>query len=700
MRDEVHLTNTTEVIRGYLTSENEVIRCAALQAYLAQLPDPEACRALLREALTDPDPDLRSDAMEALAEIATPADLPAIRRSLTGDPVREVKLAALRALGRLGEAEDIDLMRALVLSRCEDRVAWEDDLSDWEDWLDIQVAAIAALGQLGATDCIENLFTARDDPQGQTLDTVVFDALGQMGSEGLSWLLAVVQTDPGLGAKRALDALSKLAPEMLIDHIDTLLAQSNPNLRLHAVAALDASSETLAGLAQYDPAPEVRRVALQKAAKVSPELALNALRDPDASVQATALDLLAPPHSPKDQEAVKDNLCAWVTVGPSKLAAAAARNLPRLAPERAEPLLIALAQNQTHGLDAAVTAVRALSELAPPLQTSVFGLLLANPAQQVRIAALVALKDRSAEPDARACLVAAISETLLSDDEATRPPPDSEAAQELGAPKGEGAGASRVRITRTGDIVTADADDPGEGSTLAAILTETTEAPTSALAEDTPEESAPKRKKRRPVEGPLEIARTLALDAIRLCGGCPGDDIETALLARVESADTEIRRTATIALSASRTIDSDAAKPVIDAALADGDPQTRFHAFKLRDFGAGDDRIRAQALADADPLIRAEAVARMDDQEALRYVTDPAATVRAAAIKALLNAPEPAVLQKAFEALEQGQQIDTLATLTGAERAVREMAIAALNGPDITAQRAYVLLRALAGQIS
>ena len=201
--------------RRCLDSENELLRSAAIKALPAVLDDAETLRAVLIDSLLDPDPDVRSDAMEALARVACPEDADTIRRSLEGDPVREVKLAAVGALARLRDRASVDLLRALVSSRSEDRVAWEDEAGDWEDWLDVQVAAIAALGEMGVAEAIEGLLAARKDEFGQALDVQVFDALGRIGEEGLDRLLAVIRSEDGLARQRAADALGRVSPETM-----------------------------------------------------------------------------------------------------------------------------------------------------------------------------------------------------------------------------------------------------------------------------------------------------------------------------------------------------------------------------------------------------------------------------------------------------------------------------------------------------
>ena len=161
-----------ETIAPFLSAPEDVIRCAAARA-LAALGG-ESAAAPLVDTLMDPDPDVRADAMTALVRCARPEDAAAIRRSLEGDPVAEVKVAAIQALARLKDASPVGLLRALVRSRCEPEVAWDDADGAWDGWLDVQVAAIQALGAISADEAVDDLIEARHDEMGQDLDHVVF----------------------------------------------------------------------------------------------------------------------------------------------------------------------------------------------------------------------------------------------------------------------------------------------------------------------------------------------------------------------------------------------------------------------------------------------------------------------------------------------------------------------------------------------
>ncbi|WP_420347759.1 HEAT repeat domain-containing protein [Pelagibius sp.] len=691
-----------DVLRRYLDSDNEVLRSAAVRALPGVLADTQAMRGPLIAALLDPDPDVRGDAMEALAEIARPEDADTIRRSLAGDPVREVKLAAVAALARLDDRASVGLLRSLVLSRCEEDVAWEDEGGDWEDWLDVQIAAIAALGEMRVGEAIEDLIAARADELGQALDVQVFEALGRMGAAGVEQLLAVIRTEDGLARQRAAEALARVSPETLVPHIDGLLASEDPQLRVIALSALAPDDRRIRESVIKDPDAAVRLAALHRTAPLDPDLALRALTDKAPEVQAAALGHLQPPAVPALREALVDNMLAWLDTAPAVLMTAAARHLPALAPDRAEEPVLALIADKDRPLEARVAGVAALGAAGPTVATETFVDLLANPAQQVRAAALVILRARARDEDITAveAIAEAIAGTLLSHDAAVIAPDGEEDGRDASAPKGEGAGAGRIRITPEGDIVAMDpaapADEGGQ-STLSSILGDTT-APEPAMAEDTPEETGAKRRKRRAVEGPREVAETLCRDTLQTCADLGLERIEAAILTKVQDSAVQQRRAAWQALARYSEVSAVCAESRAAAhkAFADEDAVVRFAAFAVLARHGGGAELIAAAAADRDALLRAAAVAALPPETAVDHLADDALTVRGAAVERVLAGTSGATVSSAVDRLLTAERSDTLAALASASERATAEGLSRLSRSKLPPRKALVLLNAFA----
>lgn len=686
-------------ILRYMDSGNDIVRSVALRALAAQAPTDPRLHAALTAALLDPDPDVRTDAMELFAGIAGPEDTDTILRSLEGDPVREVKLAAIRALTRHGDEDALVLLRALALSRCDEHVAWEDTLGDWEDWLDIQLAVIAALGSLGDEDAVEVMRAALFDEMGQNLDVPVFAALRQFGGVGVAELLSFLDDPSPLRRQRALGALTKANPAALQAHVDALLAASEPALRRSAVTALSPEDPRCARLATEDDDTTVRRAALRHAAAAHPGLAIAALSDPKEAVQAAALQMLSEADTASLAGDLASNLQVWVANGGAELAGAAAEVLARIAPETAAPALLDLAQTAERPLDARVAAVRALAalELSPDL--SDLRALLANPTQQIRAAVLAVVRDRAAAGDEAAIglLAEAIAGELL-DPETTDTAPVQSDTTDVAAPKGEGAGRRQIRITPDGDIV--DLTDPTElasaTSTLAAIQMADTPAPEPPMAEDTPEESGAKRRARRPVEGPDAYAADLSRVAITVARGLAEPAIIAALGNQLSAQDAAIRCAAWSALLATATDFGQFADPA-RAALDDPEANVRHAALQcLERSGTVDEALVATALADSDGLIRAWAVAQAAPAAAAQHIADANSAVRAAAANRLATYADQTHFADALDnaiAADKAEAIEALLRAPGDGLArLGEF----LENPDLTERKALLVLTALA----
>ena len=84
----------------------DVHRCQAAKA-LGRIGASAAVQPLIK-ALLDEDEDVRTDAAEALLELADPEAGKQLFENLLGDPCTEVKLAAIRTLAKLQDKQILD----------------------------------------------------------------------------------------------------------------------------------------------------------------------------------------------------------------------------------------------------------------------------------------------------------------------------------------------------------------------------------------------------------------------------------------------------------------------------------------------------------------------------------------------------------------------------------------------------------------
>ena len=155
-----------------LASGDGAQRCAAVIA-LGQVG------AAVVAALRDEDEDVRVDAAVALGRLADSTAVAPLLASLTGDPCTDVKAAAIDSLVRFDAREAIPVLRALVTSRGEDVVWDEEELLDWDGWLDIQIKAVAALAALAAEEAAPDLAAALTLDGGQEISAQVMPALAK-----------------------------------------------------------------------------------------------------------------------------------------------------------------------------------------------------------------------------------------------------------------------------------------------------------------------------------------------------------------------------------------------------------------------------------------------------------------------------------------------------------------------------------------
>ncbi|MEP2030514.1 MAG: hypothetical protein ABJI96_17600 [Paracoccaceae bacterium] len=652
-----------DAIAPYLSHDNEVIRCAALRAYAAWAP-PERAREALLEKFLDPDPDIRADAIERLVGLATAKDATALRTSLEGDPVRESKMAAIEALSALRDETSIPILRKLVHSRSEDSVAWEDDGGDWDEWLDIQLAAIKALGHMQVADAIEDLLTARQDEFGQNIDGVVFDALREMGAPGIEILLHIKEDEGTRAARRATSVLAKADPEALAPFVDQLLASDDADIRKLAISILATDDLRVVALAHHDPSVMVQCEALRQIAHSLPAEIETALHSRHEAVQAEAVVLLDRAISPDLHEALVDNLFSWLRHAGPRLTTAAARALPRFAPNRCEaPLLDAIADTKVH-LEARIAAVTALADKSPPVATEYLSAKLDNQTRQIRTAAFaaIALRAKNGDETAIDTVVAAIRGELVS----VKPGMvnrDEADLHDATMPKTE-AGPPSIRITRDGEIV--EGEDEATGSTLYEILAATREPDDQAnAAEDTPEEAPAMRRKRQPIEGPDDFAESFQADAIRICNDTGDARVEEVLLTSAIDGPDQIRQEAWTALSKwpKDYRFSTALREAALVAMTGADPIIQSAAFSILAQGDMPPEALRLGLESEDALLRADAVTHLPASSATDFVNDPSAVVRRRSVDQLLEDADSGLLVSAVRQLSATEWTDTLCDL-------------------------------------
>ena len=709
-----------QTIAPYLDAPDDVIRCAAARA-LGALGG-ESAAAPLADALMDPDPDLRADAMAALARCARPEDAAAIRRSLTGDPVGEVKVAAVQALARLKDGGSVPLLRALALDRCETEVAWEEPGSGWDDWLDVQVAAIEALGAIGAEDAVDDLIEARDDEMGQDLDHVVFAALARMPGRGVPALRGFFQHGEARVRERALDALASAGREALTPLREALVRDPGPGVRRLAIDCFDEDDEALAALALKDPDVSVRIAALARAAPARPDVGRSVLRDPDESVRTAALEMRGREPVGDDEPDLVANVEAWLRTAGVSLATVCAAVLPTLAGTRSFDVLDEAANDCDRPPEVRIAALRSLGGIGTGESVDVLRRAAVDRSRQVRLAALTSLVEitRSAPADigdgARAVLVEAVRGSLapaLPAEEAgtgnaTPPAPAAAVQDEPGqgapAPDDESSPALAPSSADDGASDTAATAPAYPRSTLEAIGGRPVAAARSEAAaspsdgrEGSPEHRPRVRPGRVAVDGPDDFGQDLRLTVLRLAAACDGGALDDALVETAASTTPALRAAAfeAIARRAAAMPLSPNLTEIAVIALKDSDPPVRAAAVRALSTRGDAHRRVAPLLDDPDERVRAaalKAVAAADPEETVCGFQDPSPVVRGAALDAAAENGNEALVESAMRMVVEGGFADTLNQACRRYPTARQRLLAMLCKSDEISPKALLMI--------
>lgn len=238
-------------------------QCLAING-LGALGEASAVPALI-EATRQEDEDVRADALAVLAKLQDPAATEALVWSLENDPVLESKIAVIQGLVAAGSSEILPLLRDLVVDRCEDRVAFEDETSDWDDWLDVQKECVKALGAFGDEEGAEKLMEAARDEFGQELWPDVLDALSHMKTTGLLQLIDTARDSSARVRERTASVLARTEDARAAEVLKVLFTDADPDVRLAAASSLLTRGEPDFGASLVEESDaRLRKLAIEK----------------------------------------------------------------------------------------------------------------------------------------------------------------------------------------------------------------------------------------------------------------------------------------------------------------------------------------------------------------------------------------------------------------------------------------------------
>ncbi len=286
-------TEISDKLVSLLKDGADVHRCAAAQA-LGNFNLPNVTEALVA-ALLDDDPDVRVDAANALLQINDPATAQKLMDNLLGDPDADVKKAAIKALVAMKFDPVVPYLRALVISRAEDKIAWDEDEffnSGWDDWVDVQMLALEGLAVFAHVDAVPEIVTAMADPENQDLTEAGLRALCNMGPDGAMAVIELYGQGDDRMCRRIVRAVGESGNPDLAALRAGLIGDKNAEIRALAILNLDPSDENLIPLFGDDDAA-VRAAVVKHAGAQNPTLLWDMIRDQSDAVRAEVFKVIS-----------------------------------------------------------------------------------------------------------------------------------------------------------------------------------------------------------------------------------------------------------------------------------------------------------------------------------------------------------------------------------------------------------------------
>jgi len=647
-------TKVIERLSDVLLNGVDVHRCAAARA-LGELGDPGSKDVLIK-ALLDEDADVRTDAAAALSALKDPASAPKLMENLLGDPESFVKKAAISTLVAMQYKPVIPYLRALTLSRAEDKIAWDEGefyTDEWDSWDDIQMASIKGLGEFGDVDAVDDIVTAMNDEMGQDLSEVGLTALAKMGEAGA---FAIID-EYGKGDLRRCRRIVRAVSASDNPHLDALraglLQDSEATIRALALETLEPGDSDLVDLFS-DEDENVRAAVVKHAGAQNLDVLAVMIADPSAMVREELFKIIAAhPDAFSDENLVE--AVQKAIAGEPKAAKQAALALIALKGPKVVKGLTHVLGNEKIPREFRVGIIESFvvaGNVAVPALLSAAG----DADRQLRLASLTALSEIAANDpewpnEAGEGLLLALGGELVAapEEEVDEDPVESEApevdAEELAEINDEIDAAlplvsEKVETLSTLDAIKANVPDAPQETPEEVVLSEEAE---KALALTKTRKFA-----KRKVSWETAVAPHLDVQqfSARLLGAVVNEDTTTALIAALEQdVDDETLDAILFSLAKHGEITGKLPATLLGRVeeLIDA-PESTTRVLAIRVFGwlTGDtiEGRLEELLNSSDGLVRVEALQALDhrgvaDEVAIAALSDPYIGMGIAAARAL-----------------------------------------------------------------
>jgi len=259
-------------IHRLFAGDNTLSKCCAIRALVRLKVCGDRERCWLVDLLTDPDPDVRADAADALGRFAVFQAIEPLTALLTGDPEGEVRIQAAIALSRIGTEDTVDqLIDCVRRDGYPELDLMTDDAAFGACW-EVQSQALEGLGRIGDQRAAAPIIELLRDDDHEALQQGGYRILAGLDApRAKDFLLDRLVSASAITRRRAARALGEFIesevgaggqPEDVLDGLLVTLADAEAEVRAAAVAALGrvCAPRALGPLAELlrDPDPEVR----------------------------------------------------------------------------------------------------------------------------------------------------------------------------------------------------------------------------------------------------------------------------------------------------------------------------------------------------------------------------------------------------------------------------------------------------------
>ena len=212
---------------------DDVDRCYAIRS-LAAIRAPHSSEVLI-ECLRDEDIDVCVDAADALGQLGGESAAEKLLESLMNDPDGEIKTACIKALAELGDTDTIPHFIAMAEQR-PDNISFDDN--EWDVWWDMQLESIKALGALKVREAIPAFRNIIEQDDYLDIENELYKAAARIGHEGDELLLSILETGGGRARRRVIKALGNSDTQATLKPLARALQDEEPEIRQAALQAL------------------------------------------------------------------------------------------------------------------------------------------------------------------------------------------------------------------------------------------------------------------------------------------------------------------------------------------------------------------------------------------------------------------------------------------------------------------------------